>query len=66
MMHTADSPSGVTVSAATDQLPEPPYYSIVSNGSTNVTFKFQNQRTDGDSAEGYCNGIGGHVVAYTS
>ena len=51
--------------AATDQLPEPPYYSIT-NGSSNVTFKFENQMIDGDSAEGYCNDIGGHLVAYTT
>jgi hypothetical protein len=50
---------------AKNQLPDPPYHSIA-NGSSNATFKFENQMMDGESAEGYCNGVGGHVVAYTT
>ena len=31
-----------------------------------ATFKLSNRRTDPDSAESYCNDVGGHLVQYTS
>jgi hypothetical protein len=50
---------------ALDQQPDPPFYNST-NGTVPATFKLSNRRTDPDSAESYCNDVGGHLVQYTS
>jgi hypothetical protein len=50
---------------ALDQQPDPPFYNST-NGTVPATFKLNNRRTDPDSAESYCNDVGGHLVQYTS
>jgi hypothetical protein len=50
---------------ALDQQPDPPFYNTT-NGTLPAVFKLSNRRTDPDSAEAYCNDVGGHLSQYTS
>jgi hypothetical protein len=50
--------------SALNQKPDPPFNTA--NGTLPAVFKLSNRKTDPDSAEAYCNDVGGHQSQYTS